>query len=182
MLKTACGWRCCSRSMPPPAGQPPHQERVDGAKQHLATLRPRSQPGYPVQQVRDLAAGKIGVEHESRLFAERRPRARRPSAARRSGADPALPDDGIADRFSRVAAPTRIVVSRWLVTPTARQSSRRQPACSQRLMRDSSCDVQIASGSCSTCPGEGRICEIPAGPWRRSAVVPKTMARLEVVP
>jgi hypothetical protein len=75
------------------------------------------------------------------------------------------------------------VVSRWFVTPMAAMSAAESPAFARASLATCSCDDQIASGSCSTCPGAGKICsnsccatDTTAPSWR------KTMARDEVVP
>ena len=75
------------------------------------------------------------------------------------------------------------VVSRWLVTPMAAMSAAVAFAAAIASRAVASWDAQIASGSCSTSPGAGKICgnsccaDATARPSR-----PKTMARLEVVP
>ena len=77
----------------------------------------------------------------------------------------------------------RIVVSRWLVTPMAAMFSAESDALASASRATASWLSQIASGSCSTKPGPGRICsnsrwaDATARPSR-----PKTIARLEVVP
>ena len=75
------------------------------------------------------------------------------------------------------------VVSRWLVTPIAATSAAAMPAVRITSRAVSSCDVQIASGSCSTSPGLGKICgnsRCATDTTRPSR--PKSMARLDVVP
>ena len=66
------------------AGQPPDQERVDGAEQHLAARGAIAQAVERIEQVLDLRAGEIRVDDQAGLLAERRLRARPPSADRRS--------------------------------------------------------------------------------------------------
>src|SRR5207247_4821 len=77
----------------------------------------------------------------------------------------------------------RIVVSRWLVRPMAARSAAAIRAWPRASRATESCVDQMASGSCSTSPGAGKICgssrwaEATARPSR-----PNTMARLDVVP
>ena len=82
-----------------------------------------------------------------------------------------------------VARSHRIVVSRWFVTPIAAMSAADSLAAASASRATASCDDQIASGSCSTWPGAGRICWnscwATATAGRRGR---KTIARLEVVP
>ena len=49
-----------------PAGQPPDEERIDGAEQHVAALGALAQAGHRVEQVLDLRAGEIRIERPAR--------------------------------------------------------------------------------------------------------------------
>ena len=57
--------------VPPAAGQPPDEPAIDGAEQDLAGFGPPSQAAGRVEQVLDLRAGEIGVEHQAGLVAKR---------------------------------------------------------------------------------------------------------------
>ena len=91
--------------VPPAAGQPPDQERVHGAEQDFAAFGPRPQAVDLIQQVLDLGAGEIGVDHQSGLVAEHRFEAvgLQPLANLRTGA--ALPDHRVGHGFAGVAIP-----------------------------------------------------------------------------
>ena len=75
------------------------------------------------------------------------------------------------------------VVSRWLVMPMAAMSSGEAPASAMTCFATAICESQIASGSCSTWPGDGKIC---GNSWLAVLwMVPSALnriARLEVVP
>ena len=82
-----------------------------------------------------------------------------------------------------VALSQRMVVSRWLVTPIAARSPAVPPDLAIASRAVCNCEDQIASGSCSTWPGPGKIwgnscCAIETVRPDRS----NTMARLDVVP
>jgi hypothetical protein len=47
------------------AGQPPDQERVDGAKQDVAALRSHLQAGHGIEQELELRPGEVRVEHQA---------------------------------------------------------------------------------------------------------------------
>ena len=82
-----------------------------------------------------------------------------------------------------VAFSQRIVVSRWLVMPMAAMSAAVMPALASTSRAVCSCVDQIASGSCSTWPGPGKICGNSCWAWATTRPSrSKTMLRLEVVP
>ena len=146
---------------------PPVSRQIRNESTVPNRISPRSararRPGMRVEQVLDLGAREVGVEHQAGLAAEQRLEAvgLQPIADRR--ADAALPDDGVGDRLARCARSQRIVVSRWLVMPIAAMSRGRDARPWRSASRAvSSCDDQIASGSCSTCPGAGRSAGTPA--------------------
>jgi hypothetical protein len=91
--------------VPLAAGEPPDEEGVHGAEEHVAPLRAGAQPRDGVEQVLDLGAREIGVEDEARPRAEQVlvPFALQLVAQRR--ADAALPDDGVGHGPARVAIP-----------------------------------------------------------------------------
>ncbi len=82
-----------------------------------------------------------------------------------------------------VAFSQTTIVSRWLVMPIAATSRAGVRAARSAALAVASCVAQMASGSCSTCPGEGKICgnsrcTVAAGRLDRR----NTIERLEVVP
>ena len=142
----------------PAAGQPPDEPGIDGAEQDLAAFGPLAQAVVRVEQVLDLGAGEIGVDTRP-VFS--RKTGSSPSAFSRSqigGAGAALPDDGVGDRPAGRAIPED---RRFALIGDADRGDllgrKRRPAASARRAT-ASCDDQIASGSCSTSPGAGRIC------------------------
>ena len=82
------------------AGQPPDQEAVHGAEQDLAAGGAGAQAIERVEQVLDLGAGEIRVDHQAGLLAECRlvPVGLQAVADRRGHA--ALPDDGVGHRLA----------------------------------------------------------------------------------
>ena len=87
------------------AGQPPQQEAVDGAGEDLAVAGARAQPLVAVEQMLDLGAGEVGVDHQAGLLLEQRLQTvGLQSIADRSG-DAALPHDRVRHRTSGRALP-----------------------------------------------------------------------------
>ena len=145
----------CTRA----AGQPPDQQRIDRAEGELAAARPAPAGRRTLSSSQlDLGAGEVGVEDQAGLLADAAARARRPSAvADRRGAA-ALPDDGVGDRPAGRALPED---GRLALVGDADRGDvgGRGAGLGQRLRApSSSCERQIASGSCSTRPGAGRVC------------------------
>ncbi len=116
------------------AGQPPDEPTYRRCRRGFrrAAARPR-RPVDRVEQVLDLRAGEIGVEHQAGLVAKES--ARSPSALSRSqiGALTRLCQTMALATGRPVARSQRMVVSRWLVTPMAAMSAGRQPGAGQRL-------------------------------------------------
>ncbi len=82
-----------------------------------------------------------------------------------------------------VARSHRIVVSRWLVIPTAATSAADTRALRSAPRATSSCELQMSSGSCSTQPGRGKCCGNSR--WSKATTRPSrsnTIARELVVP
>src|SRR5213592_1840077 len=105
----------------------------------------------------DLGAGKICVDDQAVFL---RKVASWPAAFNRSqiGAVTRLCHTiALATGFP-VAFSHSTVVSRWLVTPIAAISSALMPARAIASFAVANCVDQIASGSCSTWPGPGKIC------------------------
>ena len=76
-----------------------------------------------------------------------------------------------------------MVVSRWLVMPMERMSSREAPALTIAPATTSWTFFQISAASCSTQPGLGKICACSF--WSTATIRPsrsKMMHREEVVP
>ena len=150
-------------------------------------ISPRSarsrKAGLRIQKMLDLRAGEIGIQHQAGLLAEKRLAARRPSAVRRSAALTRLCQTTALATGLPVWRSQRMVVSRWLVMPSAAMSSAESDASAIARRATSNCEDQIASGSCSTTPGRGRICGNSC--WAVAKTRPsreKTIARLDVVP
>ena len=93
----ATGVRGVGRVHPPP-GQPPEQEGIDGPGENLASRRAASQSAVPVEQVLELGAGKIRIEHQTGLASERPLETVCLQSIADRRRDPTLPDDGIGDR------------------------------------------------------------------------------------
>ena len=107
------------------------------------------------------------------------------------GADTLLCQTTAGATGAPVARSQRIVVSRWLVTPTAATCAGSAPALRSTARAQDNCDRQMSSGSCSTIPSS-----VPSGPravracwgnssWATATTEPrasKRIARLEVVP
>ena len=87
------------------AGEPPDEERVDGAEGDLARLRPLAQAGDGVEQVLHLGAREVRVEHEAGAVAEEVLQAVRAQGVADRRGHAALPDDRVADRPARGALP-----------------------------------------------------------------------------
>ena len=166
------------------AGEPPDEERVDGAEQHLAALA-RARAG------RGCVSSRWVILVPEKYASTTRPVLRRivascPSAFRRSqiGALTRLCQTMALATGLPVWRSHRMVVSRWFVMPIAAMSAgpRARPAAAPPRAT-SSCDDQIASGSCSTSPGRGKICgnSCCAVATTRPSW-PNTIARLDVVP
>src|SRR5262245_18149687 len=91
--------------MPLAPCQPPDQEGIDRAEEDLAPLGPLAQAGQRVEQVTNLGAGEVGVEHQTRFLAKGAFAALLLDPLADRGADAALPDDGIGQWLSRDALP-----------------------------------------------------------------------------
>ena len=76
-----------------------------------------------------------------------------------------------------------MVVSRWLVMPIAAISPGESFARLSAVRIDQITESQMSSGSCSTQPLRGKCCLNSFCPWPTTPMsLPKTMARLDVVP
>jgi hypothetical protein len=116
------------------AGQLPHQPGVDGAEGELAACRCGTCAGHVVEDPLELRAGKIRVEDQPGLVAERLFEAL--FAQRRAGrlGTPVLPDDGVVDRFAGLAIPHDRGLA--LVRDADRcHVTRRHAGLGQRLLR-----------------------------------------------
>jgi len=145
------------------AGEPPGQKRVNGPKGELAVLGARSQARLRVEDVGDLRAGEIGVEGQA-------------------GAVIRLCQTIASATGAPVARSQTIVVSRWLVIPSAAIRAG-PPTRSTTSRATASWVVQIASGSWVTWPGDGNRCS--KGCWALATgrpSRPNAMARDVVVP
>ncbi len=79
------------------AGQAPEQPGIDRAEEHLAPLGAAAEAVVGVQQVRDLGAGEVGVDHQARLGPKGLFQALGLQTIADAGTDAALPDDGRGD-------------------------------------------------------------------------------------
>ena len=87
------------------AGQPPHQERVDGAERELAALGAFAGARHVVEDPGDLGAGEIGIDDQAGLFGDRGLVAFALEPGADIGGAAVLPDDGAMDRLSGSAVP-----------------------------------------------------------------------------
>ncbi len=88
-----------------PAGQAPQQEAVDGAGEDLAVAGARAQALVAVEQMLDLGAREVGVDHQAGLLLEQRLQTvGLESIADRRG-DAALPHDRVRHRTPGRALP-----------------------------------------------------------------------------
>ena len=69
----------------PAAGQPPHEPCIDGAEEDLTSRRAAPQTVAGIQQVADLRAREVGVDHQARFGGKQRPPNPRPSNDRSAG-------------------------------------------------------------------------------------------------
>ncbi len=79
------------------AGQSPEEPRIDRAEEHLAPFGAAAEAVVRVQQVRDLRAGEVGVDHQARLGPKGLFEALGLQAIADAGTDAALPNDGRGD-------------------------------------------------------------------------------------
>ncbi len=77
------------------AAQTPQEPGIDGAEQDLALRGSRAQPGQRVEQVLDLGAREIGVEHQPGPLAKQRFVSVGLELLANAGTHPALPDNGV---------------------------------------------------------------------------------------
>ena len=133
-------------------GEIPDEPRIHGPEQQIARLGLFARAGHVLKNPADFRAGKIGVEHEPRLFREQAgfPCSRRLSqkpAVRRSCQTMALYTGAPVLRFQTT------VVSRWLAMPTAATSEPVTPACRRHLAATTAWLSKSSLGLCSTQPG-----------------------------
>ena len=87
------------------AGEPPDEERVDRAEEHVARGAPRREPGDRLEEVHDLRGREIRIEEEPRALAHERFGPGRPQAFADRCRDAALPDDRRRHRRAGRAVP-----------------------------------------------------------------------------
>ena len=87
------------------ARQSPDEPRIDGTEEDLTPCGPGSQPVAGVEQVLDLGAREVGVDHQAGLAAERFLQAVILQTLADRGADTALPDNGVGDRPAGMTVP-----------------------------------------------------------------------------
>ena len=93
------------RNMDRAAGQLPHQPAVHGAEKELSCFRPIHGSRYMVQNPLDFRGGKIGIGDQAGGFPDVLPQAPGNQAVHNIGGPPALPDNGIVHRLSRLFVP-----------------------------------------------------------------------------
>ena len=163
------------------AGQPPEQERVDRPERQVPVLGTGASARHGVQDVSDLRPAEVRVQGQARPLPEQRLVAGVPQALAGRRRDPALPDDRVGDRLAGRAIPD----DRRLAL--VRDPDRGDPLGAADLLDDPPRDPELArpdpSGSCVTCPGEGKRCS--NGSWAMATGRPSlsnAIARDEVVP
>ena len=87
------------------AREAPEEEAVHRPEQHVPLRRARAQPGDRVEQVLDLRAREVGVQHEAGAGAEGLLVALGLEPVADGRAHAALPDDGVGHGPARVAVP-----------------------------------------------------------------------------
>ncbi len=87
------------------AGEPPDQERVDRAEEHIAPLGPGAQAGDRVEHVFELGAGEVWIEHQPGFLPEHRLETSGLQRLADRRTDAALPDDRVCHRLARDAVP-----------------------------------------------------------------------------
>ena len=127
-LLTSVTWSRAARELPDQPG-------IHGAERESTRFGALAGARHVVQDPGDLAAGKIGVDHQAGPLRDQRLVTRRfePVAEFRGAA--ILPDDRVADRLPGIAVPDD-VVSRWLVMPIAAMSRGAQLRAAERFDRD----------------------------------------------
>ena len=141
------------------AGQPPDEERVDGAERDLARLRARPQARARCRAGASPSCPRSTRRARGRSSGGRGPRGPSARSASQIGrADPALPDDRVGDRAAGRALPEDHGLA-LVRDADGGDVGRRDAGASRGTSRaTASCEGQIASGSCSTWPGCGKSC------------------------
>ena len=103
------GSRCVGGVGPmrPPPGQAPQQKGVDRSEAEFPRGRPRSQPGFGIEQPGQLRCGKIGVRHESGTGPDVIFQPVRAQALAAVRASAVLPDDRIVHAGARMTVPNQ---------------------------------------------------------------------------
>ena len=142
--------------------RPPVSRQIRNESTVPNSTSPRSararRPGIVSSRCLIFVPGEIGIEHEAGLLAEQFLQAVGLELLADRRRDAALPDDGVGDGLAGGPVPED---GRLALVGDADGGDlvRRDAGLGDRLARAvASCDDQIASGSCSTCPGDGKIC------------------------
>lgn len=133
-------------------GEIPDEPRIHGPEQQIARLGLFARAGHVLKNPADFRAGKIGVEHEPRLFREQAGLPLFAQVVTEARSTPVLPDDGVVYGAPVLRFQTT-VVSRWLAMPTAATSEPVIPACRRHLAATTAWLSKSSLGLCSTQPG-----------------------------
>ena len=145
------------------AGQVPEQPGVNGAEGQLAALGPLAGAGHMVQQPAQLAAGKIGIDHQPGLARDRvRQCPARFSSSQKLGRAAVLPDDGVVDGCAGLAVPDHRGFA-LVGDADGGDVAGLQAGLGQCLAGDANWLDQISRGSCSTQPACGKLPELLLG-------------------
>ena len=86
-------------------GEIPDEPRIHGPEQQIARLGLFARAGHVLKNPADFRAGKIGVEHEPRLFREQAGLPLFAQAVTEARSTPVLPDDGVVHGRAGPAVP-----------------------------------------------------------------------------
>ena len=89
----------------PPARKPPCEPRIDRAETEFAPLGARACAGYVVENPADFGRREVGVENQSRLFADTLRQTAFAQHVAVVGRAAILPHDRVVDGFRRLAVP-----------------------------------------------------------------------------
>ena len=89
----------------PPARKPPCEPRIDRAETEFAPLGARACAGYVVENPADFGRREVGVENQSRLFADTLRQTASAQHVAVVGRAAILPHDRVVDGFRRLAVP-----------------------------------------------------------------------------
>jgi len=91
--------------MTAPAGEFPNEERIDSAEQHFAPLAALAETVDRIEEMLDFRGGKIRIHDEAGFLANRFGHSIGPKSIANRGTHPALPHNGVGDRFAGYFVP-----------------------------------------------------------------------------